>query len=121
MSPYYVYDQWIRLMYDKYEHGDPKVVLSVNRVMGLCLHMAQVQPRVTYVITLLWCGDLDIWLCMSIMSCNEWYMHYDYVWRLCFVDVLRLCLINYMWVLKDFCSPTHLKNDVQKCIKHGFN
>jgi len=43
----------MRLMYDKYEHGDPKVVLSVDRVMGLCLHMEQVQPRVTNVITLL--------------------------------------------------------------------
>ena len=40
---------WIRQMYDKYEYGDPKVVLSVDRVMGLYLLMEQVQPRVTYV------------------------------------------------------------------------
>jgi len=33
MSPYYVYDLWIRLMYDKYEHGDSKVILSVGRTV----------------------------------------------------------------------------------------
>ena len=49
MPPFYVYELWIRQMYDKYEYGDPKVVLSVDRVMGLYLHIEQVQPRVTYV------------------------------------------------------------------------
>ena len=58
-------------MYDKYEHGDPKVVFSVDRVMGLYLHIAQVQPMVTYVDNLLWCNDLNDWICMSSMSCNE--------------------------------------------------
>lgn len=88
-------------MYDKYEHGNPKVVLSVGKVMGLYLHMVQGQPRVTYAV-ILWYNDLDIWLCMSIISCNEWYcimtMFRDYSYG----DVVIFCaLMNYMWVAYD--------------------
>ena len=32
MPLHYVYELWIRQMYDKYEYGDPKVVLSVDRL-----------------------------------------------------------------------------------------
>ena len=40
-------------MYDKYEHGDLKVVLSVDMVIGRYLHMPIVQLRVTCVVILL--------------------------------------------------------------------
>ena len=107
MSLYYIYKLWMRLMYHKYEHCDPKVLLSVDRFMGLCLHMTHMQPRVTYLITLLLCNDLDNWLFMSIMSCNEWYYSktvfrdYDYG------DVIILfALMNYIWVAYSFWSPT---------------
>lgn len=40
-------------MYDRYDHGSPKMILSVGRVMGPYLHMTQVQSRVTYVAMLL--------------------------------------------------------------------
>jgi len=35
--------------------------------------------------------------------------------------IILFALMNSMWDVYDLCSPTLLKNDVQKCIKHGFN
>ena len=60
MFLYYVHELWMRSMYDKYEHVDPKVVFSVDQVMGLYLHMVKMQPRVTYVIILLYLMMIDI-------------------------------------------------------------
>ena len=50
----------------KYEYSDPKVVLSVDGVMELYLHMAQLQPSVTYLIILLCLKIIDIFIMTMI-------------------------------------------------------
>ena len=71
-------------MYDKYEYGHPNVVLSVDGVMGLYLHMTQVQPKVTYVVILLCVMMIDICIMTMIR---------DYAYGDCSI----LCaLMNYM-------------------------
>ena len=62
MHIYYVYELWMRLIYGKYEYGDPKVVLSVDGVLGLYIHMVQVKPRVTYVVIFLCLMMIDIYI-----------------------------------------------------------
>lgn len=59
-------------------------------VMGPDIHMTQVQPRVSYVFILLWSNNVYIWLYMSIMSCNKWYLHYENFRDYAYGDVVIL-------------------------------